>query len=89
MDQRKPAKKPKRNLKNVRFEQMCAIPINEEDLLTDPVFMDMKQKIHVDDDLTSDDIKTKFLQEIWEGDEEIAILSMEKLQRTQKWDKNF
>ena len=66
-------------LENAKFEDMCAIPRDTTDLLEDPIFMTMSSKIHVDDDLKVTDIKSSLLQLIWTGQEDDAIILLDKL----------
>lgn len=68
---------------------MCAVPLEPSDLLEDPIFMTMKSKIHVDDDLSLVDIKSQLLQLIWEGREEEALKLIDKWSRQKKWERNF
>ena len=63
-------KKPKRNLKDAVYDKMIRIPINLEDLVKEPYFMNMNEAVHVDDSISITDIKSPIFQLIWEGDED-------------------
>ena len=78
-------KKPKVDMKKVTWEQMQAIPETEDDLIPVPVYIDMKRKTIVDEEIRAGDIISVALREIFIGDEESAIQSINGLQRKNKW----
>lgn len=50
-----------------------------------PVYINMEGKTIVDEDIRSTDIKSQALREIYIGDEDSAIQSINALQRSNKW----
>ena len=63
---------------------MQAIPQTEDDLIKVPVYINMKKKQIVDDLIGPKDIDSP-MREIYIGDEEAAISSINSLQRNKKW----
>ena len=68
---------------------MTAIPMEEEDLLTDPIYINMKKRIHVDDTISEKDIQSQVLKLIYAGEQDEADEMLYGLSRKRKWDKNF
>jgi len=82
-----------RNKKHKRqkytYEDMTKIPIDEIDLVEDPIFWTMKKQISVHDYMSSKDIHTPVLKLIFqnrfeEAEDMIVELSIDKV-----WDKDF
>ena len=68
---------------------MTKIPIEETDLVEDPIFWTMKKQVSVHDYMTSKDIQTPVLKLIFqnrfeEAEDMIADLSIDNV-----WDKDF
>lgn len=85
----KPYKRPKIDLGRMTWEDMHKIPETEEDLIPVAVYINMQKKQIVDEMIKLTDIKEKAYREIYIGDEESAIQSINALQRTTKWEGGF
>ena len=72
----KPYKRPKINLKEIKPEDMQAIPEEVEDLIQVPVYISMKERAIVDEMITPAHVTKKAFREIFIGDEDAAIESI-------------
>lgn len=85
----KPYKRPKIDLKKIDWQDMQVIPETEEDLIPIPIYINMKVTEIVDEVIRPNDIKQQAYREIFIGDEESAIQTINALQRTNKWIAGF
>ena len=77
------------DIKTVGYEEMIAIPNNDDDLVPVPVYINLDKKIRVDKSIKESDIEHKALKLIFLGQSEAAIDVIFNLYRDKKWEKGF
>ena len=74
-----PYKRPKINLSRIHWTDMQKVPEDLDELIDVPVYINMEKKVIVDEMITVADIKEQAYKEIYIGDEETAIQSINAL----------
>ena len=81
-------KAPKLDLKTITADMMTRIPRTEQDLVEVPVYINMVEKVRVDQFVKASDIKTEALRLIF-TEESSASKVIDRLGNESKWEGQF